>query len=221
MFREVDADSQSEQLKLIVPPLPDKLRKLATNALWEIKHAADHAVRAACDLVGGGEPGKVYFPVGSHPANLAERVQNNPRYPAPLHELLEGFQIYPRGNSYPGGNDEFCALSKLANSTKHAVSLVAMPEVHLSSIRMEGKVGGARFYPRPIKSGEFEYTLGTLPHDPDVKMDIEVTMFVAFGDVPALVGIPAGDVLQEFGRQVDLAVCLLESEAFRLRGGMG
>lgn len=141
---EAIPESSDKILKFRMAAVPDEICKLASHALWDIKHALDHATYAAARTIKGGDVGDIHFPVGSHPNDLNARLEHipkgetDPRYPAGLHDIFRSFQPYPTGNGYSGGRDEFITLSKLANTMKHAIPLVAVPRLDIASLEDRG-----------------------------------------------------------------------------------
>jgi hypothetical protein len=220
MWSELDSEPAHVAFKIRIAPVPDKLCKLASHVLWDIKHAADHATYAAIRAVTDADPGDVHFPVCSHPNDLHARLNGpNSKYPVALRPLFASFEIYPTGDGYAGGNDAFVQLSKMANSTKHAIPLVASPQFQIAGARAIGKIGGARlYYPNPLEGPDGELTLGVFPEDPEAKIQFDLALYVAFGEVELFKGHAAGSVLEAFANSVESAVDQLEAQATPFSG---
>jgi len=144
-FREDDPETGHVFLKIEITPVPDQLQKLACHALWDLKHALDHATYAAI-LAVTGERRDVHFLWATHPTDLDRRLTHisknypNGKYPGVLHNLFRRFEPYPTGNGYPGGDDALIALNKMANTSKHAVSLNPVPRFFLENFTGSGGV---------------------------------------------------------------------------------
>jgi hypothetical protein len=144
---EFDSETGETLLKLKMAPVPNEICKLASHALWDIKHALDHATCAAVVAAGGTQDVDIHFPIRSHlndfNSALKATVKKSTalKYPALLHDTLRSFEPYPTGNGYSGGSDDFCALSKLANTTKHSIALAAVPQFDIASISDSGAGG--------------------------------------------------------------------------------
>lgn len=224
VFTDVDLDAGRMDLKLRVAPVPDELRKLASHALWDIKHALDHAMYAAAYAVLGRDPGDLHFLTGTSLNNLRSRLYGpKSKYPPELRPLIESFEHYATGDSYSGGDDGICKLSKLANNSKHAVALATNPRSFVRRLSGTGKVGGARMFLQGFETSEDELTLGTFPYDPDAKFNLELAGFVSFSKVELFKDTPAGEVLEAYATLADSVIEQLEAEVATIemnRGGV-
>ena len=128
-LREFDAKAGHDVLKLRVPAVPSHMRKLATHAVWSLKHALDHATCSAILAVTGQTPEEVTFPFVSHRNALEGRLtavsKRHPKgkYPLELLPLFRRFEPYPTSDGLIDGSDELCAISRMANASKHSVGL--------------------------------------------------------------------------------------------------
>lgn len=183
LVQDFNEDGTEITLKVRIPALPNNLRKLATHAIWDIKHALDHATHAAVSLIVGGDPGDIHFPVASHPNDLRAKLYGpKSKFPPELRDTFNGFECYPTGHGYPSGNDLVVVFNGLANTSKHAVALSAVASNYVNRVSWVGKVGGGKLFPNGWGFSDNELTIGTLPFDPDMKADIQLSVFVALDE---------------------------------------
>lgn len=221
-FVEFDPEAGDYALKVRVADVPSALRKRATFALWGIKHALDHAMRAAIMEITGGDPGDVHFLFSSHPNDMRARLHGpNSKYPLAIRPLIESFQIYPTGDGYAGGNDPFCELSKLANTSKHGVALSARPRAQLTGISGVGLSGGIRVHARGWDSSKQELIVARFGRKTDAEVKVHLAVVISFTDLNGLRGVQAADVLSGYALSADSAVEQLEAEAALIAGKMG
>jgi hypothetical protein len=222
---EPDPESGDVFLKLRMAAVPDEICKLASHALWDIKHALDHATCSAVRSIKGEDIGDLHFPIASHPNDLEAKLRHIPksgaefRYPAGLHDIFRSFEPYPTGNGYAGGCDEFVALSKLANTTKHAIPLAAVPRFDIAHLSDTGgcyKIFLSRY---PDRVGLWdgtkqELTIGLARRNSEMKMNLQFASFVALSEVALFEGYSAGEVLTGYATAAEGIVSALENAVF-------
>ena len=215
VFAEDDPDTGDMFLKVRMASVPDEISKLASHALWDIKHALDHATCAAVRVIMGNDIEDIHFPVASHPNDLESRLKTTLKdkttlkYPSELHGLFRSFEPYPASDKFPGGGNEFVALNKLANTTKHSVALGTCAKPHFAGA--SGTGGIKRIYPDWWDSAKQELTIGLMAKDSKVKMHIDLACFVSFSEVDVLRPYPANDVLTGYATCVEDIVSKLEA----------
>ena len=218
VFHEIDPESGNIFLKVRVAEVPDYICKLASHALWDIKHALDHATCAAVREIRGGLVEDIHFPTTSHPNDLEAKLRATVnkgaelKYPVVLHDLFRSLEPYPTGNGYPGGGNEFVALSKLANTTKHSVALGTGARAHFTGAKGTG--GIIKMYPYWWDSSKQELTLALIRAGTEMKMNIQLASYITFSDIKSLEGHPAGEVLNGFATCVESIISDLENAAF-------
>lgn len=214
-FIEPDPETGNVFFKVRMTQVPDEISKLASHALWDIKHALDHATCSAVRAIYGSGIGDIHFPVASHPNDLQAKLRHvpkgqvNPKYPVELHNLFGSFEPYPTSNKYVGGGDEFIALSKLANSTKHSVSLGAAARSHLAGA--EGIGGIIKLYLDWWDRSKQELTLGLFQAGTTVDMKVQLACFLSFSDIEVLQPHPAGEILAGYAACTESIVDALEA----------
>jgi hypothetical protein len=221
--REIDPQAGQLVLKLRVAPVPDELRKLASHALWDLKHALDHATCAAILTVTGRAADDVHFPWSSHPRDLEFKLSHvskrypDGKYPAVLRDVFRGFEPYPSGDGYAGGSDELCLFSKMCNTTKHAVALSAVARSHMAGFRTIDPM--IRMFVDNWDSATQELAIGEFPLGANSKVQLQVATHIGFSDVPAFEGHPVSEVISVIADAVETMINDLEAAAAKPRRG--
>lgn len=223
----LDADPETGDVffKLRMAVVPDEICKLASHALWDIKHALDHATCAAARVITGGDVGDLHFPIAAHPNDLEAKLRHipkgeiAPRYPAGLHDTFRSFEPYPTGDGYPGGGDEFVRLSKLANTTKHAIPLATVPRFDIASLEDTGALHKVFMRWKPDRIGLWdgakqELTIGVGRQGSKMEMNLQIASFVAFGEIELFEDYSAGWLLTQYADTADAIISNLESAVF-------
>jgi hypothetical protein len=209
--QQLDSISGELIVKFWVAPVPQELCKLASHALWDVKHSLDHGMHEACETIVGSDPGDVHFLVASHLNDCRKRLYGeSSKYPPELRSLIESFEIYPTSPDYDGGNDEFVALNKLANQAKHALALSTTARTVMHSMRGTGLAGGARIFPNGRLDASGELVLGVFPADSDPQLQFQFEVGVAFSEPPRLRGLSVSAVLTAFADAAMNAIEQLE-----------
>lgn len=208
MFSEIDPETREEAFKARPRDAPNELQKLAAHILVDLKSALDQATFAAVSPLLNRMPTQAYFPFASHPNNLRAKLEKGP-YPVELRGVFEGFEPYPRGNDYAGGDDEFCELSRMANTGKHIVAVSARPEVHVASLTGTSTAGMKIPWPGWDRAKQ-ELTYLVVPVGAHIKIEGKIAGFVAFSGVETLEAEPAGNVIKVFIDCVEEVIDTLE-----------
>ncbi len=213
-FFDTNPQTGEKLVKVRMANVPDQVCKFASHALWDIKHALDHATSSAVREIYGNATSDVHFPIGSHLNDLNSKLAHvpkgatAPKYPVALHELFRSFEPYRCGDGYAGGSDDFCTLSKLANSTKHSVALATAPRPQI--VQMKGTGGLMKFFPDGWDGTKQEFTLGVVQPGAEWSMELQLACYVTFRDIKAFEGYPATEVLRAYGEFVENIVIALE-----------
>lgn len=210
-FGEVDPDTGEVTQKIRILDPPSELRKLAAHVLSDLKHALDQAAFAASAALLSRPPDTLYFPVASHPNDLNAKLQNG-AYPVELHATFKALEPYPTGNGYSGGSDDFCALSKMANTSKHVVAVSAVPRINLAGARATAsEMAGMRLIVDGWDAAKKELTVGISPKGANTKVNLQIASFVAFDEVGPFEGESVGSVLEYFIGCVQRSIDALEA----------
>lgn len=207
IVQEIDSEAGETLVKLRTNPVPDYIIKLASHALWDTKHALDHAACAAVRAFRGDSVEDIHFPIASHPNDLEHRLthipknKTEPRYPAVLHQTFRDFEPYPTSDKYTGGGDEFVALSKLANDTKHSIALGTLPTAVIAAAKGVG-MPMRIFQPGRWDSAKQEFTLAAVRPTPKGEVNLEIACYISFRDSEVLRPYSAADILNAFSDMV-------------------
>jgi hypothetical protein len=128
--REIDSNTGQELFKIVcITKMPVEIRRKATEALSNTRHAFDQALFAACCAIGKHPKESIYFPWAVSPDDLEYKLGarnlkpgKQPKIPPEFWPRLRSFEPYRRGNTYSGGEDGIRALAQIANR-KHTVRL--------------------------------------------------------------------------------------------------
>lgn len=118
--------------------LPNLLRRKATEALTNSRHAFDQATFAARNLTAGPSRKSIYFPWSTTPRDL-ERLLEARGIDKRLWDIFASHEPYPTSDTHAGGNDIIRALATIAND-KHTVGLGVSAHIAMSETPiLEGK----------------------------------------------------------------------------------
>jgi hypothetical protein len=207
VVREFDAETGENVQKLkITQPLPKELRRRATEALNNCKHAFDQATFAARNLTSGRSNKSVYFPWSSNPTDM-KRLLENRGIDQRLWDVFAAHEPYPRGDTYPGGDDVIRTLATMAND-KHTVGLTI--NGHISRAAMPRIIGRSiqRMliqWPRwdPVNN---EAELARWIGEADVGDDYRFGFEIAFKDARLAQPVNAVDALEVFSGKAKAVV---------------
>lgn len=124
-------DEAVQKIRLKVP-LPHNLRRHATEALNNAKHAFDQAIFAARNLTSGPDEQNIYFPWADNPADMEGRLRRA-GMDQRLWPVFAAHEPYPMSDRHPGGDDVIRALATLANR-KHTVGLAIGAHVDATKV---------------------------------------------------------------------------------------
>lgn len=110
--------------------LPSNLKRKATEALLNARHAFDQAAFAARNHTTGYSSKDVFFPWARNPRDLDFLLEER-GFDQRLWDVFRSHEPYPASDNYTGGNSAIRALATLAN-TKHTVGLTI--NAHLSTL---------------------------------------------------------------------------------------
>lgn len=127
---EFDANSGEHVQKLrFRKSLPRELRRRATEALTNTRHAFDQATFASRNLTTGVSRKSIYFPWAANPVDL-KRLLERRGIDQRLWDTFSAHEPYGRSDTHTGGDDLIRALATLANR-KHTLGLAV--QGHISS----------------------------------------------------------------------------------------
>jgi len=122
IITEVDLNTGEHVQKIrLTKPLPKAIRRKATEALNNARHAFDRATFAARNLTSGPSMKSIYYPWSKNPADL-NHILKSRSIDQRLWDTFKAHEPYPRGDTYAGGNNVIRTLAAMAND-KHTVGL--------------------------------------------------------------------------------------------------
>lgn len=187
---------------------PDLFATLASDALHNLRDSLDNAGYALAVAAGKTHPLHTAFPFAGSAADFENSLGRCKDIPKEIHTLFRAY------GPYKGGNDFLWALNRLAVTDKHKLLTIALNS-QLGNVHAEGAIHHIPV--NPIWDGamrEIEVFTGFVGHP--VKGKIEISLFVAFDEVPFVTGEPVLKVLDYFVELVEDILSRLDTEARRL-----
>jgi len=207
--RDVDGLNDVHKVKL-TKNFPAGVTSVAAEAIEGLRSALDHAAFATAVLNGVKHSKSAYFPISSSASELDNVIKGRCKdIPPDIVSLFRSF------NPYKGGNDLIWALNTACNTSKHGIIVpvgMAAAGVHINYMTMSGS--GA--IPVPVWNSEkTEIVFATTGLDTKFQCDLNISFFVAFGDVDGVGGQPAIPLLHAMASEVNRIVLAVEAEAKR------
>lgn len=203
--------------------IPSDARYLANNIITNARHSLDQALAASVEILTGKPAGLIYFPFSNSLADLRGRLKSRAyqTVPVALRPILEGFQPYPRGEGYIGGNDFLCAIAKANGPNKHQITLTpgfAMgPQTYIRALEVKGYAYEV-IVPPVWDMANGELIIAITADDAEVRYDLQTTFHIAFGDAGPLFRQPVIPALHKFIGIAQSIVLGLEAETRRIVG---
>lgn len=217
-IQEIDRETGDKlyKLRLTTKP-PGRLRTRTSSIVNDLRHALDQAVVASAKQLGITRFDRIYFPFAASPRDLQDIFRKTGRckdVPVEIRPLLCTFEPYPRSDGHKGGDDLLRALGTISGPNKHQVILaiglnIAGVRIH----RLEGQfVTGVLGW----DDTKGDLTIARCRADGDVKYNLTVPFYVAFGDIPIIGRQELLPILNHLGRKVESIVMAIEVETARL-----
>jgi hypothetical protein len=230
-----NAPAGVHELKVkIVRDFPEDLRGYASDAIKNIRDALDQAMYAATLVVTGKKARHAHFPFGESEADLekslwtdadrssGERVRktrNTKDIPESLFPAIRAIKPYP----HDGDQWALKTLQKISGPHKHGVALTlgSAPAFSFETMEMRGTNQDGtpasvvtQFQQWDATEKEFVVAVTTgLP--PDGSFITNVPFHIAF-DHPELKFVPAGALIDRWGKRTDAIITGLETVAARI-----
>jgi len=183
--RDPDTGHYLRKAKLTVP-LPSNLSAIAADAFNNLRSALDQGVSASVSVLRpGASLDGVGFVFGTSRTHFENAVARAPKVVDPrVYDVMRFFQ------AYDGGNRRLWMLNQIARANKHRrlVGLGAsVDSVEVGTLELPG--------PGPIlkpywDGAKNELVISRTPEDHEPRYDLNVSFFVAFGEVEGLRGSP-------------------------------
>ena len=211
---EVDADDSHiiDKIRFKRRLHPD-FTKLAVSALENLRAALDHG---ACAVVPRGKRGNVYFPFGRTRRELEDNIKSKSKnVPDEIKVLFRGFKPYRRGNPLPFGHSINFVIPTNIEPLLDPEFILKMR--NLSDLRREVDRMQFSGYSSPVwNRRKNEVIISRSPRQATSHHDIDISIGVAFGNVPVFSGRPVLAVLRYLARQVEIILWRMESEARKI-----
>ena len=221
---EFDAEAGQNIVKITaIKPLPDKIVRLATEAINNIKHSFDQSTFAAVIALGKGTTGDFHFIwTTTRPKDFEGRLRSGRKgLPPELWPIFCEFKPYATGETNARGDNLVRELARIANR-KHRVALTFAPAVQggmWPSVTGFMKAGTRSSLPIPIwDSVKNEVIIARVPRGLKVHNDTRLAFNVAFDEPPPLKGRSAVGLLDLFLAKAKSVADRLEREVTTIRG---
>lgn len=191
--------------------LPVVWRVLACEVIEHARSALDHAAFATAALSGRPGAKSAHFPIAETPADLENGIKGRCKdIPSDIHTLFRSLK------PYQGGNDLLWTLNNLCNASKH--KLLPLIVGTAGRIRLQGPGGRRGIIPyRPFwDPDENEIAIATTYIGDEFTYDVDLTFYVAFGEIGAVADYSAPGLLDEICGEALAVVGAIEAECRRL-----
>ena len=222
MFEEFNQKTGRKEFKVKIAPLPHRVRGLTNNIIKDLRDALDQATNAASFYVSGTYRRNRHFPFASSPDDFDVAVRKNTckDIPTSLHSILKGYEPYPTGDGYSGGNNFLRMLGRISGPHKHRFTVIT--KVTKDDVKIGDLLGrpGEKFLTGgpiwfPANNNPNEITLVSIHPTGEVDFDYEVTMRITFAG-SKMEGIPVKEFLRACYLSVSEIVQDLQSQALAM-----
>jgi len=212
---ETDADGITQLYKFkFTKPVPERLTDLAFEAAESLRSVLDQTGYATAIASGKTDPKATYFPIADSAVQLETDVIKRGRCKDLPPEIVALFRSF---KPYKGGNDLIWALNRICNSSKHRLIVpigMAVQGVRIRHMEISGTL--AMLAPH-WDSEKDEMIFARVGPGGKIQYDIELTFFIAFGEIDAVRGEPAVPLLSAMFGEVQRILLATEAQA-RLLG---
>jgi hypothetical protein len=189
--------------------LPDTFSNFTSEAVHSLRDALDNAGYGLAVAAGGVKPKFTAFPFAGSAIEFENGMKGRCKdIPEEIRAIFRAYQ------PYKGGNDFLWALNEVAVADKHKLLTIALNSL-LGDVFGEGAIHHIPLNPtwNSLKR-EIEVLTGFAGHP--MKCDIEISLFIAFDEIPFVAGEPVLKVLSYFVDIVQDILSRIEVEARRL-----
>jgi hypothetical protein len=193
--------------------IPEKLSRDTVTVAIALRSALDHAGYAAALACGNKKLRATYFPFARTALDLDNVINRRCKdVPTDIVALFRSFK------PYLGGDDLLWALNEIANGGKHRMITAVGQGIGGGVINNFRCTGGVRDFAFPPRwdSAKGEMVLCSIKHGAEAQYDLDISFFIAFGDVEVVRDQSVTTVLQALGRKVEGIVNATEIEARRI-----
>jgi hypothetical protein len=208
--RDAEGINDLHKVKLI-KPIPDSFTGLAVEAIEGLRASLDHAAFTTAFLSGKQNSKSAYFPIAKDVTELDNVIKGRCKdIPQEIITLFRSF------NPYKSGNDLIWALNSICNSNKHRMIVpigIVSPGMHIQHMTFSGP--GAIPAPK-WDSEKDEIIFAVTSPGTRLQYNLNISFFIAFGEVEAVAGKPMIPLLNAIASEVQRIILAIESEATRI-----
>jgi hypothetical protein len=197
-----------------IEELPKEFEEIAGEILYNLRSALDHAVYGAA--LAFSKPtnpklGTACFPFASDAAKFENALKGRC-----ASVPIELYPIFRDCKPYKGGNELLWALNTIRGTDEHAIFVPAVTAAFVGGMEID-TIGWATMPYRPtLDSSKNEMEICTLAPGTKFHGNLQLAMYIAFGEVESVAGKNAGDTFQLFTKLVATIVSKIETESKRL-----
>lgn len=199
MVKEFNNQTRMNELKVRFNPVPGNIRGKTSNIIKDLRDALDQATNAATSLISGKTKRNAHFPFAGSPDDFDTAVARNQckDIPPSLHATLKGYEPYPSGDGWSGGNNFLRLLGRVSGPNKHRFTLTATGDMAHINIQIKeafGPPGEFSHFGRFDRNGD--YVVVAVGPNSHVEFEkISFHCYVSFADTK-LKGIPVTQFLK-------------------------
>jgi hypothetical protein len=214
---DYDANTGHYLMKAKIPgEIPPELWPIAADALNNLRAALDQGVCASVrTLDPDASLNGLYFPFGDSEAHLGKSIAKiAPRIHSRVVGVIINF-LQPR----KGGNDRLWALKNLTNANKHRALITfgaAVDNIEISTLELPGPGPILRPYWDRVNN---EIVISRTTENVQPRYDLNVSFYIAFGDIEGLSGQPVIQAIDYLSAIVSAFLTGLESDMGRIAAG--
>lgn len=220
VVKEFNSKRGLYEAKVRFEPLPPRIRGLANNIIKDLRDALDQATHAASFLITGKPGRQTHFPFGNSPDDFDTAITKNlcKGIPVELYPILRGFQPYPTGDAWNGGDNFLRLLGRVSGPHKHRITVaqtINRQGFGLGNIDLRFGPGAFSLGPEGKAAKNNELVFMAFGENSHFKFDLHMTFYVGFSG-PKMEGISVLDFLLACITSVGKIVQNLEAESSRI-----
>jgi len=208
------SDWEIHKIKL-VQPFPEAFGNITSDIVVNLRSALDNAGYAIAVATGKPDARNCAFPFANDVGNMGRSIGRSADLPKEIQSLFCGFQ------PYRGGDDLLWALNELCNGNKHKFVTPMQTVLWRGRASVQG-FGRPFSMPDPHKWDSANDEMVVVRFGPIVvpdatwDYDFDFISFVAFNEIPVVVGQPVLGVLYNLCLKVESILLAIEAESRRL-----
>ncbi len=194
----------------ILKKIPDAITDLTYEAIEALRSSLDQAIFVVATEAKLGRPDKVHFPIADDSVDFENSLKSwLKEFPSEFLDLMRRFKPYKEGNKL------IWALNRARRESVHRLLVpvvTAASQLRINYVNISSPLPLDLLGPKWDAKKE-EMVLIRTGKGSDVSYDIEIDLFVAFGQVEGLAGEPVTGALDAIVLDVESIVSAIEVEA--------